>query len=134
MKNILLSAVIISVLTISFCSQKPDKYTLYKKDSFQLKEDSSNEIKIGQRFYVELTSNESTGYTWQYSCSASSVEYLSDKIFCVKNCDLSGAPNQRIWIFTGKSAGTAELTFKYFRSWEDESTAVDTVVYKIVIK
>jgi predicted secreted protein len=37
------------------------------------------------------------------------------------------------WTFKGLTKGTVILTFKYFRPWENESTAIETKVFTVEV-
>lgn len=110
--------------------------TWFNNPMITVTQDQSNiEIKKGQEFTLKLNSNQTTGYSWDvdgtYDTSIitkTGYQYVTD------SSNLAGAPGTELWTFKGEKAGTTTLTFKYFRSWEGASSAINTKTYNVTVK
>jgi len=80
----------------------------------------------GSTIIVALTSNRSTGYAWQVRdplpqqlTQSGDVRYVPPG----STEPVAGAPGTEVFTFRAASAGTAELTLDYVRSFEDGEPA-----------
>lgn len=88
------------------------------------KAEADYRIKNGEQFRLEMHSNPSTGYSWQWInrqsvhfVDTTGLEYLPDKPF------LTGSGGTEIWIFEGIGRGTDTIKLEYCRSWEPNTPA-----------
>lgn len=77
------------------------------------------EINVGDKIYVELCSNPSTGFQWEYRVSGDEnaikeVEHGYQK----PNSDVPGTPGKQTWIFEGVSEGNTEIFMTYSQPWD----------------
>jgi predicted secreted protein len=97
---------------------------------------AANKLAIGDIGQAALTGNPSTGYMWQYTIDDSSiVEYSRDQYQSDAQAGEVGAGGTFTWDFRALKAGTASITFKYYRAWDDSSDSApeDTIVYTVII-
>lgn len=93
------------------------------------------QINKGQEFTIKLSSNATTGYSWN-------VDDVYDKTIITKissvykapNTDLTGAPGEEWWVFRGTSTGTTSLTFNYARSWETGVSPINSKTFNITVR
>jgi inhibitor of cysteine peptidase len=93
-------------------------------------------LPVGDIGRVILAGNPTTGYTWHYTVSDSSVLALVSKDYEPSpGSGLVGAGGAYVWNFKALKAGKATLTFKYYRDWEGESsaTADSTIVFNVSV-
>ncbi|MDP2891800.1 MAG: protease inhibitor I42 family protein [Bacillota bacterium] len=82
---------------------------------------------------IVLKSNPTTGFDWYYTVDNEGIVLLVKDEYKTDNPNLIGSGGMHTWIFQGVQEGTVKLTFKYYRSWEGESSAIDTREYTIVV-
>jgi len=76
------------------------------------------EIEIGDKIYVELCSNPTTGFEWSYNMSGDTVVKEEDHDFDEPEGDMLGAPGKETWTFEGVGQGTAEILMEYGQPWD----------------
>lgn len=124
-------------LTMVFgaCSEQQNKAA--GKDNVQEREATivpAKEIKTGETYTITLDENITTGYSWVYNIEDEEIIQLEsedDQSEGVKTA--IGAGNQHTWTFKGLKKGTAKIIFKYYRGWEDEDSAIQTIEYTVKV-
>jgi inhibitor of cysteine peptidase len=98
------------------------------------KEDTNITVSEGDAFTIQLEENPTTGYGWAVSISDDSVIKLTDDQYTTdrKNKNVEGAGGVHGYEFEALAKGTAQITFVYERSFE-ENSAIETVVYNITV-
>jgi len=76
------------------------------------------QIEIGDKIYVELCSNASTGFEWSYEMSGDNAVKEEDHDFEEPESDLVGAPGKETWTFEGIRKGTTVISMEYSQPWE----------------
>ena len=84
---------------------------------------------------VELEGNPTTGYEWTYELSNPAVirEVSYEYIGYQENDEVVGVGGVFVFSFAGLAEGETEITFKYSRSWEDDTPPEETIVYLGVV-
>lgn len=83
---------------------------------------------------IELQSNPSTGYSWNWSQEGTGSLALVEDTFERSSSPLVGAPGKQVFVFSGDDPGSVTLTFTYARPWETTSLASqDTKVFFYVV-
>ena len=85
-------------------------------------------VESGDRFFMTLEENPTTGYQWKATCDDDSVDVIIDHQ-PPERTDLAGAPGRAkvtIRIFRGYD-GPSEISFRYQRSWEPKPIKEFTV-------
>lgn len=98
---------------------------------------AAGELSIGNIGQVRLTGNPTTGYTWHYTISDGSIlESSSDHYQSDAQAGEAGAGGTYSWDFRALKAGTATISFKYYRDWLGESDAApeDNLEYTVIVK
>jgi predicted secreted protein len=76
------------------------------------------EIEIGDKIYVELCSNPSTGFQWSYEMSEDTALVEEDHDFEPPESDVPGAAGKETWTFEGIGKGTTVINMEYSQPWE----------------
>ncbi len=88
----------------------------------------------GKIMSIELPSNPTTGFDWDYKFEEGEATLYLDKEEYVpaSNEDLVGAGGTKVYRFVGENEGKAKLIFTYKRPWEGGEVAYD-VIYEIEV-
>ncbi len=124
-KNTLL---FIATILIYSCTTEP------KDPSEGLK--SYYEISINEEFQIDLESNHTTGYEWEWANNQriDIVESISQKYVADSNpLRLSGVGGTEVWKFKGVKSGVDSIIMKYRRPWEAD-TEMDSTVIKVKVR
>jgi predicted secreted protein len=76
------------------------------------------EIYVGDKIYVELCSNPSTGFAWKYTTRGDIALKEVEHGYQAPNSDVSGAPGKQTWIFEGVSEGNTGIIMNYSQPWD----------------
>jgi inhibitor of cysteine peptidase len=81
-------------------------------------------VTIQEEFQIEMESNATTGYSWQWMNhqSVSIIDSIGFS-YIVTYPDRLGSPGKEIWRFKGVLSGTDTLHFVYRRPWEKTEIA-----------
>ena len=93
---------------------------------------AKNTLNAGDTGVVMLKGNPTTGYTWQYKIDDESIVKL-DTESSVPDSGLIGAGSTFDWNFKALKPGTTTITFKYYRTWEGEASALQTAEYTVTV-
>ncbi|SFC99071.1 protease inhibitor I42 family protein [Clostridium uliginosum] len=90
--------------------------------------------KIGEKTVeINLQGNPTTGYNWDYHIDTDGIinedskQYKQDDA----NLDVVGAGGTYTWKFSALKEGTTEITFKYYRPWENEAIQTKTYIFTV---
>ena len=75
-------------------------------------------IEVGDKVYVELCSNPTTGFKWSYEMSGDPSVKEEDYDFEEPDSDLTGSPGIEKWTFEGIEKGTALIMMEYSQPWD----------------
>jgi predicted secreted protein len=76
------------------------------------------EIEIGDKIYIELCANATTGFEWSYEMSGDASLKEEDHDFEAPESDLPGAPGKETWTFEGIDEGTTVISMDYSQPWD----------------
>ncbi|MFA5439252.1 protease inhibitor I42 family protein [Dehalococcoides sp.] len=121
--GLILSLVCAFSLAFSGCSAQVKTYTA---------DDTLIECHTGDEFIVALTSNPSTGYSWDFE-SVSSKIYLVEKTYTPDNADtaLVGSGGTEYFRFRALDKEQTELWFYYSRPWD--AVPLETLVINLKV-
>ncbi|MGD8373959.1 MAG: protease inhibitor I42 family protein [Candidatus Woesebacteria bacterium] len=111
-------------------------YSTANPSTVAISEDQTDiQVKNGQEFTITLPSNASTGYSWALSDAYDKnvVTKVNDEYIAPKSSSI-GASGEEVWTFKAKSIGSTTLTLEYERSWEGDSSKVNTRAYNVVVE
>lgn len=92
------------------------------------------EMEVGDKLYVKLCSNPSTGFEWKYEMSGDQAVKEEDHDFQEPEGDLMGAPGEETWTFEAVKKGTTVIKMEYGQSWEGGTKGQWTYTINIVVK
>lgn len=99
--------------------------------------DSGHEItlKVGQGVVVELPSNRTTGYGWNYRNEEQVVELMGEPAYVQDPAPkgMVGVGGTEIWRFRAAKVGRQTLRLEYARPWEKGVAPVKTVSFNLVV-
>ena len=92
-------------------------------------------INKGDRFSVELPSNVTTGYSWEFGTPVD-PKYLTVVKTDYLNPDttLEGAGGTQVWVFEAIQPGSTTILLEYKRPWEVGEPAIQTVLFDVAIQ
>jgi inhibitor of cysteine peptidase len=76
------------------------------------------QMEIGDKLYVKLCSNPTTGFEWSYEMSGDAAIKEEDHDFEEPGSDLPGAAGQETWTFEAIAAGKTIINMEYSQPWE----------------
>jgi predicted secreted protein len=89
------------------------------------------EIEVGDKVYIELCSNPTTGFEWSYEMTGDVAIKQEDHDYHPADGDVPGAPGKEQWTFEGISSGTSEVLMEYSQPWE--GGVKQDWIYKVTI-
>jgi predicted secreted protein len=86
----------------------------------------------GQKFFLVLESNRTTGYRWELSTPKKSpaVRFV-ENTYSEPQTTRVGAGGKEVWTFEALFPGKTEITLNYVRRWEKKTPPVKTVTFHI---
>ncbi|HEY95524.1 MAG TPA: protease inhibitor I42 family protein [Dehalococcoidia bacterium] len=75
-------------------------------------------IGVGDKVYVELCSNPTTGFKWSYEMSGDPSVKEEDYDFEEPDSNLTGSAGVEKWTFEGVEKGTARIMMEYGQPWD----------------
>jgi len=91
-------------------------------------------MEIGDKLYVELCSNPTTGFEWSYEISDDTVVKEEDHDFEAPDGDVPGAPGKETWTFEAIDKGTTAISMEYSQPWQGGIKGEWTYMINIVVK
>ena len=76
------------------------------------------QIEVGDKIYVELCSNPSTGFKWSYEMSVDNVIKEEGYDFEEPDSNVVGASGKEIWTFEAIEKGTTVIDMQYSQPWD----------------
>ena len=124
MKSRIIALIIIIVTTLSILScivtSRETRVEISCDDFIDKPTSIRNEFKIdvGDKIYIELCSNPTTGFQWLYEISDDAVVEEEDHDFHPPEGDVVGASGKETWTFEGIGKGTTEIFMEYSQPWD----------------
>ena len=122
------TAILVSLICLIFLSGCSHGTVLYTEPGTTI------EVQNRSRFTIELASNVTTGYSWDFAAPVD-----TDKIKVIKSYyskpqnDLVGAGGTQGWIFETVTPGSTTIILVYKRPWEKSEPPIQTATFSIVI-
>ena len=92
------------------------------------------EIEVGDKIRVELCSNPTTGFEWDYEITIGNIVKEEDHDFEEPSGDIVGAAGIEYWTFEAIEKGTTKVRMEYSRSWECGEKAEWTYTMNVTVK
>lgn len=92
-------------------------------------------VEIGDKITVELCSNPTTGFRWEYETIGDVVLKEEDYDFEEPESEgVMGAAGREVWTFEAVEKGATELRMEYSRSWEGGEKAEWTYTMTVTVE
>ncbi|WP_409228327.1 protease inhibitor I42 family protein [Gudongella sp. SC589] len=84
---------------------------------------------------VTLHENPTTGYGWVVQFKEGDILEIDTDEFTpyAVSADVVGSGGERTWVFVPEGEGVEEITFLYYRSWEEKESAIDVRVLTVEV-
>jgi len=92
------------------------------------------EVEVGDKIRVELCSNPTTGFEWDYEMTIENVVKEEDHDFEPPEGDVPGAAGIELWTFEAVEKGTTEVRMEYSQPWEGGLKAEWTYTITVTVK
>lgn len=92
-------------------------------------------LQRGSRFTIELPSNVTTGYSWEFSVPVD-TKYLKvlKTYYTNPNNGLVGSGGTQGWIIEAMQPGSTSINLEYKRPWEETVPPVQLAAFTVIIK
>ena len=95
---------------------------------------SDFELEIGDKIRMELCSNSTTGFQWDYEITIENIVKEEDYDFEEPEGDVIGAAGIELWTFEAVEKGTTEIQMEYSQPWEGGLKAEWTYTMTVTVK
>ncbi len=92
------------------------------------------EVEVGDKIRVELCSNPTTGFQWDYKTPVQNVVKEEDHDFEPPEGDVPGAAGIEFWTFEAVEKGTTEVQMEYSQPWEGGLKAEWTYTISVTVE
>ena len=79
---------------------------------------SAYKLEVGDKIRLELCSNPTTGFQWDYEIAIENIVKEEDHDFEPPEGDVPGAAGIELWTFEAVGKGTTEIRMEYSQPWE----------------
>ena len=95
---------------------------------------SDFELEIGDKIRMELCSNSTTGFQWDYEITIENIVKEEDYDFEEPEGDVIGAAGIELWTFEAVEKGTTEIQMEYSQPWEGGLKAEWTYTITVTVE
>ena len=128
--------VILMITTIS-CITSHDIHVEISCDEFSKNPKSLQndfQIEIGDKIYVVLCSNPTTGFAWSYEMSGDTALKEEDHDFDPPEGGALGAAGKETWTFEAIEKGSTTINMEYSQLWQGGTKGEWTYTVDVVVK
>jgi predicted secreted protein len=118
---LIIMLIILPILTLSCIVTSRDIHVDISCDDFAENPTSTRndfQIEIGDKIYIDLCSNASTGFEWSYEMSGDEAVMEEDHDFEGPESNVPGAAGIETWTFEGIAKGTTVINMEYSQPWD----------------
>ena len=123
MKGRIVIILLLLLLAIVTCSCTSDRVIhveiscdTFSKNPTSMQDDL--EIYIGDKIYLELCSNPSTGFEWGYKITGDKAIQEVGHRYQAPTGDVPGTPGRQTWVFKAVDRGNTEIFMTYSQPWD----------------
>ena len=92
------------------------------------------EVAVGDKIRVELCSNPTTGFQWDYEMTIENVLEEEDHDFEESEADVAGAAGIETWTFEAVETGTTEVQLEYSQPWDGGLKSEWTYTMTVIVE
>ena len=138
-KILLLIIMCVTMLTISSCvvtsveyhvALTCDQFTGNAKYIYN----SDVAMEVGDKIYLELCSNRTTGFRWEYEMTTEGIVAEEDYDYHEPEEGVVGAAGTELWTFEAVKTGTTEIKMEYSQPWEGGTKAEWTYTLTVTVE
>jgi predicted secreted protein len=118
---LLIFAVFTIVLLLASCIVTPHDFKVdISCDEFGESNHRSGkfEVEVGDKIRLEVCSNPTTGFQWDYEMITADVLKEEDHDFEEPKVDVPGVPGIELWTFEAVDKGTTQVQMEYSQPWD----------------
>ena len=137
MRILLIFTIFITVLLLSSCIVTSHDFNVeISCDDFGENNHRSGEfeVEVGDKIRVELCSNPTTGFQWDYKTTIENVVKEEDHDFETPEGAVPGAAGIEFWTFEAVEKGTTEVRMEYGQPWEGGLKAEWTYTVTVTVE
>ena len=120
-RTILILLLLLSTILMQSCITSRDIHVEISCDEFAKNPKSMQndfQIEVGDKVYIELCSNPSTGFKWNYDLSGDNALKEEGYDFEEPDVDVVGASGKEVWTFEAIEKGTTVINMEYSQPWQ----------------
>jgi len=91
-------------------------------------------LEVGDKIKLELCSNQSTGFKWDYEITTANIVKEEDHDFEEPEEGVVGAAGKELWTFEAVETGTTEIQMEYSQPWEGGTKAEWTYIISVTVE
>ncbi|MDY6916892.1 MAG: protease inhibitor I42 family protein [Chloroflexota bacterium] len=126
----------ITALSVSACVTSHDYEAELTCEQFADNSHQSGDfvLEVGDKLRLELCSNQTTGYQWDYEFTTQNVVKEEDHDFQEPEEGVVGAAGVELWTFEAVGEGTTDIQMEYSQAWEGGSEAEWTYTVTVTVE
>ncbi len=126
----------IGLLLMSSCTTSHDYNLAVTCEDFEDNPNNESEftLEVGDKVRIELCSNPSTGYSWEYEIADMDIIMEEDHDYEEPDSDLLGAAGTEFWTFEATNPGNTEITMDYTPPGTGSTEDAWTLVMNITVE
>jgi len=129
--------IVTTMLLVTSCAVTSHDYNI-KLSCDELMESkhfsSELQVEVGDKLRMELCSNPTTGFKWDYELTVENVVNEEDHDFEEPSRDIVGGSGTEFWTFEAIEKGMTELRMEYSQPWEGGLKAEQTYTISITVE
>jgi predicted secreted protein len=133
----LLFIMFVTILSMSSCIVTSHDYN-FELSCEQFAENSHQSsdlvLEVGDKIRLELCSNQTAGFQWDYEITAENIVKEEDHDFEEPEVDFDGAAGIELWTFEAVEKGTTEIKMEYSQPWEGGLKAEWTYTITVTVE
>jgi predicted secreted protein len=91
-------------------------------------------VDAGEEFFIALSSNDTTGYTWSQSIADGKILAYEGNVYQGPSNGLAGAGGQQIFIYHANRTGSTTIAFSYARPFEPGVPPVKNLTFTVTVR
>jgi len=120
-RTIFILILLFSTIFIQSCITSRDIHVEISCEEFTENPESIRndfQMEVGDKLYIGLCSNPSTGFEWTYDLSGDNALKEEGYDFEEPDGDIVGAPGKEVWTFEAIEKGTTVINMEYSQPWQ----------------
>ena len=137
LRVLMLLVICTATFSLSSCGETSYDYG-FKISCEKFEENSSYsselELEVGDKIKLELCSNQTTGFNWDYEFTAENIVKEVSHDYEEPGESVVGAPGVELWTFEAIEKGTTEIKMEYSQPWEGGTKTEWTYTVKVTVE